>query len=308
MKLLHAVPSTNGAMTFFLPKGQYGVLAIEYDLDAAAAVTLTRANMGNIILNWNGNDVINVDAEILNLLDNVYGGASEFSAVAGGATRMTVYITCGQWFDSQNVYDIGDNDKVSLKIDFPLLALAANVDSGFIRVYAKEKIGVMNYLHNIIPRPVVSSGAAVLADSYPLNNVSQVYLKDPATLLTNVQIIKDGTTVVDATPAALLAYSDFIHQLEAGSTTLAIDFIESKDIREAVGSTVSYKFSFSGAGTQEIYFSFIEFTPAKANQSQFTAQQKITKIANSVPLGISQIQPPLGLGILKKPSKINIQS
>jgi hypothetical protein len=275
MKLLNSVPASNGSLTHYLPSGQYGVIAIEMVLDAAAGVTLTRANMGNIILNWNGQDVVNIDAEILNLLNNVYGGVSEFSAVAGGAHRFTAYIPCGQWFDSQNIYDVGDNDKVSVKLDFPDLALAANVDSGQINIYAKNRVGVMNYLHNIISRNIPASGASTLADSYPLNNVSQMYLKNPAALLTNVQIVKDGLTLVDAPPATLIAYSDFSHLLETTNTTLALDFIESKDIRESLGSTINYKYTFSGAGTLEQYFSFIEFTPTKAIESRDVARNLI---------------------------------
>jgi hypothetical protein len=278
MKLLHSVPASNSSMTFYIPKGQYGSLMIRYELDAAAGVTLTRANLGNVILNWNGQDVVNCDAEILNQLDNVYGGVSEFSASAGSTHNASVFIPCGLWFDSQNVYDIGENDNVYLKLDFSDLASAANVDSGTINVYGKNKTGVMSYLHNITSRPVVASGASTLADTYKINNISQIYLKDPATLLSNVQFSKDKETIVDASPGVLISYSDYIHQLETTNTTLAVDFTESGDVREAVGTDISYKFTFSGAGTQYMYFSFLDFTPAKAVQSRMVAERKILPV------------------------------
>lgn len=285
MRLLHSVPSTNGSLTFFLPKGQYGSIMIEYDLDAALGVTLTRAQMGNIILNWNGDNVINVDAEILNLLDNVYGGTAEFSAAVGGATRMSVFIPLAQWFDSLNVYDIGEKDQVYIKLDFPTIALATNVDSGSVRVYAKNKVGVMNYLHKIISRSVVSAGATTIADTYPVNNISQLYLKNPAALVSNIQITKDNDTVVDAPTAVLNAYSDWIHLLESTNTTIVIEFGESKDIRENVGSQISYKYTFTGAGTLAQYFSYIEFTPIKAIESRAKAGQKLARQSNAAALG-----------------------
>ena len=272
MKLLHSVPVSNGSMTFFLPKGQYGALQFRYDVVAAAGITLTRANFGNVILNWNGNDIINVDADIINRLDNVYGGVAEFNMSAGASSQMSCFLTCGERFDTNNIYDIGDSDRVYVKLDFSDLANAANVTSGMVSVYAKNRVGVMNYLHNIIARPVVSSGAATLADSYPINNVAQVYIKDPATLLSKIMIVKDNITQADADPSVLISYSDFIHRLETTNSTLALDFVESLDIREALGSTIKYSYVFSGAGTLEQYFSFIEFTPSKAQESSVIAQ------------------------------------
>lgn len=281
MKLLHSVPAGNGSLTFFLPKGQYGMFFIEFDVTAATGVTLTRKDFGNIIFNWNGQDVVNVDAEILNLLNNVYGGTSEFTANAGAKHRLTVFMPAGLWFDSRNIYDIGDNDKVYFKLDFKELSDSAKVTSGSVNIYAKNRVGVMGYLHHITSRNVVASGASVIADSHPINNIANVYLKNPASLLSNVQIVKDGETIVDASPSTLIAYSDFIHQLESTNNTLAIDFTESKDVRESVGATLSYKYNFSGAGTLEQYFSFIEFTPVKAVQSQQKAREKLKPVSAS---------------------------
>lgn len=304
MKLLHSVPASNGSMNFYLPKGQYGVLAVEYDLDAAAAVTLTRANLGNVILNWNGRDIINVDAEILNLLNNVYGGASEFSASTGSTTRATIYLPVGEWFDSQNIYDVGENDRVLVKLDFPDLADAANVDSGNVNIYGKNKLGVMNYLHYILARPVVASGAATLADNYMINNVANMYIKNPAALLSNIQITKDDETMVDAPPETLISYSSFIHQLESSSNTLAIDFVESLDVREALGVSVSYRYTFTGAGTLEQYFSFLEFTPQKSNESQIRTHNKIVKTLNELsPNDPGAVHPSLFGGVLGAPPK-----
>lgn len=278
MRLVQSVPLTNGSVTFFLPKAQIGNIYIEYTPVAAAGVTLTRANYGNVILNWNGKDVVNVDAEILNLLDNVYGGTAEFTPAVGALSRMSVFVPCGQWFDPLNVYDVGEKDQVSIKLDFPQLASVANVASGSVNIYIKTKVGVMNYLHNIIARPVVVAGASTLADVYPVNNMSQVYLKNP-TILTRAQIMKDGETIVDAPTASLTAYSDWVHLLETSNTTIAIDFGESKDIRENLGNQVQYQYTFSGAGTLSQYFSFIEFTPNKSIESKTKASAKLSRQA-----------------------------
>lgn len=280
MRLVHSVPLANGSTTFFLPKSQIGNIIVEYTPVAAAAVTLVRADYGTAILNWNGRDVVNTDVEILNLLDNIYGGVAEFTPAVAALSRLTMVIPCGQWFDPLNVYDIGEKDQVSIKLNFGNLASAAFVASGSCNIYIKTKIGVMNYLHNIIARPVVVAGASTLADTYPVNNISQVYLKAP-TILTRAQIMKDGETIVDAPTASINAYSDWIHLLETTNTTIAIEFGESKDIRENLGSQVQYQYTFSGAGTLNQYFSFIEFTPNKAAESKARAASKLARQAGN---------------------------
>lgn len=280
MRLVNSAPLANGTLTFFLPKAQIGNIMIEYTPVAAAGVTLTRANYGNVILNWNGKDVVNVDSEILNLLDNVYGGVSEFTPVIAALSRMSTFVPCGQWFDNYNVYDVGDKDQVYIKLDFPDLANPAIVASGSVSIYIKEKIGIQNYLHNIISRFIPVAGASTLADTYPVNNISQVYFKAP-TILTQAQIIKDGQTIVDCPIAALNSYSNWIHLLETTNATIAVEFGESKDLRENLGAQVQYKYTFSGAGTLAQYFSFIEFTPNKAAESKAKASAKLVRQSNN---------------------------
>jgi len=282
MKLLHSVPYSQSSLTFYLPKGQYGSIMVLFDLTAQSGKQLTRSQFGNVVLNWNGQDVINSDVEILNLLNNVYGGTSLFTNTSGGAHKLALFLQAGLFFDNKNVYDIGENDRVYIKLDFSQIADTTNIASGNVKIYGKNKVGVMNYLANFISRPIVASGAATLADSFPINNVSQIYFKDPATLLSTIQLTKDSETIIDAEVNALIAYSDFIHQLEATNTTLAIDFTESLDVRESVGNTISYKLVFSGSGTQYMYISYVDWTPGKAIESQATAQNKLAPVISNI--------------------------
>ncbi|MCK9282166.1 MAG: hypothetical protein M0P71_16220 [Melioribacteraceae bacterium] len=276
MKLLHGVPGANGALSFALPKGQYGIIQLHFAGTAAAGVTVTRLNLGSVRLSWNGQDIVNVDAEILNLLNNTYGGVATFASAIGAAFTCDVMIPCGQWIDSSNIYDVGNSDQVILTLQFPDLANVAIVAAATVDVYAKEKIGVMNYLFHMIQRNVISAGAGIVADTYPMNNITQVYLKDPATAnVTRIQILKDNTTIVSAPTAVVQAHSDWTHLNETATTTTAIEFIESKDVREAVGAQISYNYTFSGAGTLSQYFAYVTFTEQKAIESRNKSAQKL---------------------------------
>jgi len=163
-----------------------------------------------------------------------------------------------------------------LKLDFA--ALSAKCTSGNIRIYAKPKLGVMNYIHKMIKRSVIASGAGTISDVIPIQNVAAIYYKNPTgSNVTEIQLNKDDETFVDAKVNTLNSYSDWIHLLESTNNTIAIDLCESKDIRESVGNQLSYKYTFSNSGTLEQYISFIQFTPLKSAESKQFASLKLTK-------------------------------
>jgi hypothetical protein len=273
----------NGHMSFTLPKGQYGNILIDYSGTNAALKTMTLADLGNIRLNWNGQDVVNVDAEILSILNNLYGGVAPFVSAAGANFSGQIIIPCGQWTDSMNIYDIGNTDQVQLTLDFPNLAAIANVTAGTVTVYYKDKVGVMNYLHNIVMRQVVAQGGGWVNDTFPVNNVSQIYLKTPVTNhVTDLQILKDNETHVDSTTAVAQAYSDYIHIVETATTSIAIECAESKNIMESIGGQVQYRYLFSQADTLQQYFSYILFTKQKSSESRNTSGRRLNQRQNAV--------------------------
>ena len=284
MKLNYQVPLSQGSLSFFLPKGQYGNIMLRISGIAAAGVTITRAQLGNCQLVWNGQQVINVDLELLNQLNNLYGGYSDFTSALAGAFTASIIIPTGTYFDSSNIYEVGANDQVQLKIDFPDLANIANVASGNIAIYTKEKIGAMNYLYNMVPRFIVAGGAGNIADTYAVNNISQVFLKKPLTdgLTSHIQILKDNRTIADCDTVVAQDYSDYIHQVETPNDVIAIEMSESKDVREAIGGQVSYQYQFTGAATLKQYYGYISFTPAKAVESRARSAEKIAMNISNV--------------------------
>lgn len=287
MKLLYAQPVTAGSLTFFIPSRQWGTFLIKYRGTAQAGQTVGRPDLGNIILNWNGNDIINADAEMLQLIGNTYGGVSEFVSNAGGSYSISVFIPCGTFWDSKNVYDISPNDKVYFKCDFG--ALIPKVASGFVEIYGKEKLGVHRYFNNIIERPIVASGASDLTDIYNVPNIANIVIKNPS-IIDRIQITKDGETVVDAETSTVQAYSDWIHLLETTNNVIVIELAESQDIEEALGSTIQYRYQFNGAGTLEQYFMFIEFANQKARESTVKRTNTILRKQGTKPPTTNSIE------------------
>lgn len=279
MKLLYSSAVSNGSLMFFIPSGQWGSFLVVYSGDAAAGVTMTRANCGNLELNWNGDPCVNVPAEVINKQNNHYGGYAKFASAVGGAYEITALLNCGAPFDNQNVYHIdAETDKVYIKLDFPYLA--ANSDSGFVKIYGKPKRGVQNYIYNLQSRNVVSSGAGTLSDTHPIKNIIAMHLLNTASV-SNIQITKDNNTIVDGETDDVNYYSDWLHQLEVTDDMISLEFAESRDVREAIGGQVQYKYVFTGADTLQQYFGFITFTPNKAVKSKLEVQKVVTNLIRS---------------------------
>ena len=251
MKQLFRVPATQGNLSYQLEKGQFGLFLIRFEGTNATGQAVTLADLGSVVLRWNGQDVVNVDFEFLNMVSNLYGGVSEFSSTTGGAFKASAFIPTGIWFDSQNIYDIGDEDKV----EFVLNWNTAKIASGSVYIFGKPRRGVMSYLHGIYKRTIVSGGAGDISDSIPVENITQFYIKNPTALINTLQVARDGKAVVDGYVGALQSYSDWIHLLEASSNLIAIEFVESKDLREVVSTGITYKINTTGAGNIESYYS-----------------------------------------------------
>lgn len=267
MKLLHSDQLLNLTTNHNLARGQYSIFMLRYSGVAQAGITIALTDLGTIVLNWNGNDIVNVDVEVLSFLANEYGGFIEANSAVGAAFNFSVVIPCGEWWDSKNIYDISDTDKVYFKCDFPLLTIA-NIVSGTITIHGKPAIGIHSYFHKILSRQVVSGGAGALTGNIPTSNISQIYVKNPAALVGNMQYSIDNKVKADNDATILLAYSNWIHLLEATGTFLTLEFCPSKDLREIISQELTYNLVFTGAGTLAQYYSAIEFSKIKQDQSR----------------------------------------
>ncbi len=269
MRLLSQVSVSQGSLTYNVERGKYGLFVVHVSgtTPAADTVALTRAQLGNLILNVNGSDKINVDLEILSLVNNIYGGVGTFSATGGNGTTVKgtfeadIFIQTGAPFDPSNILDVSDRDKVYFKLDFS--ALAAKADAGSISVHGKYKDGVQRYIYKMLSRSVVSGGAGVTTDFITEQNISSLYIKNPS-LVDQIQLTRNGKVVVDDITSVLQAYSDWIHQLETTNVVIAVEFAETGRLNDTVSNSFAYKYQFNNSGTLAQYYASLEFTPLKA--------------------------------------------
>lgn len=276
MKILTSAPFSQGSHQHFLPKGNYGGFLVVYEGVNVALGNTTLADLGDVEFNYNGETLINVPAKVIANLNDLYYGDQEFTNIAGGAVRASIFIPSGTFQDDKNVYNVSQEDRVNFKLDFS--GLASLWASGFVRIYGITKQGAQNYLAKLVSFNQVSGGASSINNVYDVENVNAVYL-DNVSITDNIKLSKDGKTIIDAETKDILAYSNLKHQVETAITMIAIEFTESKDVREAIGGMTEFSYKTNGAGVLDQYFASIVFTPKKAVA---TIQQAKVDIANKM--------------------------
>ena len=265
MKRLYTQNLSVGTANYPIERGQYKYFEIRYSGVAGAGNTITLANLGNVRLNWSGDDKVNVPVSALSNMANLYNGFIEFNSAIGGAFAASIIIPCGEWFDTNNIYDVADNDKANFILDFP--ALPALIASGVVQIYGVLQNGLHSYFHKILSQNVVAGGAGVLVNNIFAQNIAQLYLTNPAALISDIQVSIDGKNFINGDTASELAFSNWIHQIEATGTFFAFEFCPSKKLETIVSNSLSFQYTFTGAGTQEQLYSAIEFTPKKQQTS-----------------------------------------
>lgn len=262
----------SGSTNYNIAQGSYGDFLLRISGTAVAGQTVALSDLGNVRLNVNGDDKVNVDFGFLNLVANEYGGFIENDSAAGGAFNFSFIVPCHAWQDSLNVYHFGPNDKAYFNAVYAS-TLAAKVSVGTITIEATPKQGIQTYYHKLLNQNVNASGAGQISNTINQPNIIELYLKDPAALTTTMQFSKDGIEKVNSLTTAEVSYSNWIHLLESAVTFYAYEFAPSGNLNEANSQQLSYKYLFSGAGLLEQYYSAIEWSTAKQIESTQTLQR-----------------------------------
>lgn len=277
MQLLYSTAFSSASLTFFLPKGSFGGFQIAFR-GTNNVTPKSRQDLGNVQLTWNGNPIINVDAELLAFLADLKGGFSTFTSNANSTLNAQIYIPAGQFGDTNNAYLITDSDKVYFKLDFPNLS---NI-TGQVYIYGIRKQGVNNYFYCLTSRNVVTSGAGTISDVHRLPNVSQIFLKN-TTSMSALQIVRDNQTVVDGLKEDVQAFSDFYNQVEQSNQVIEIPLNLSRDVREVISQEILFKYTFTGSTTLQQYFGYNILTPNQAVKSLSAIEAELRK---KIELGI----------------------
>jgi hypothetical protein len=275
VRLLFSTAFSSAMLTFFLPAGNWGGFVLAFR-GTNGLTPKARADVGNVNLTWNGVPLVNVDFELLQYLTDLKGGFSLFTSTASSTFETMCYIPAGNFTDKNNIYRIDNDEKVYFKLDFPNLADI----TGQVYIYGIPKEGIMNYQYCLTSRNVTAGASGTISDVHRLNNVSAIYLKNYSAV-SDMQILRDGKTIVDGILADIKAISDFTNQVETSASVIEVDMNRSKDIREIISSEINFKYTFSGASTLQQYFAYSILTPQQARKSLVAFESEVRqKIEN----------------------------
>lgn len=264
MRLISTAPIANLFLDANNPFGKFGAFLIRFAGTAQAGQTVTLADLGTIVFNWDGDDKVNAPFSFLSQAGNLYGGVVESVSNIGGTFAFSVIIPAGLWNDKNNCYYFEEGkDTAYWKLNFPAM-IPALVATGSVSIYALPAIGgVQNYIHKITTQTVISAGAGQVPGKINVPNIVTLYLDNPTALIDNSSILIDGKLRVSGDIVSELSYSNFIHNVETPSTLLAWEFMVNSNLRNAVNKQTEYTYNFTGVGNLGQYTSSIEFTPDK---------------------------------------------
>lgn len=268
MRQLWSDNLANLATNYTIQPGKFEFILIRYTGVAQTGQTVALTDLGTTRLNNNSADKINLDGEALSEMADNYGGYVEATSASGGAFAFSIFLPAGYWFDPKNNFWFSKSDQGYIALQYANFT-ATLIVSGNVTIYAKPGVGVQSYWHKILSKQVVNSAGAtgVITDIIPDKNVIALYLKDPAALIDNFTLIRDGATVVQGAIGAELAYSNWIHQIEVASLMYISEFVQNRNLVNALSNNFSYQYIFNNSGNLEQYYSSIEFTPDRQKAS-----------------------------------------
>jgi len=275
---LESIAYSAGFLSFDVPAGMYKEFLLIYRGTNVAAGDTTLADLGSVVMRRNGIPKVAVPVSVLATLNNEYRGVASFSNVNGGAVFAMIPLPCGQFKKSENNVYAVEEQELTIELTFAELASATGWSAGTVEVYGVPQIGVEKYEYQLISHDFVLGAAGTIQPkTITIPNILQLILTN-TNLASNINITKDGKLAFNTAVDVSQAYSDMIHELETTiANTSILEFAQSGDIREAVGSSIRVEATSTGAGTFNVYTGSLIFNNDKTVRSIAKANAEIQR-------------------------------
>lgn len=244
-----------------LPEAIIKGLFIRFNGVAAAGVTVTVAQLGQVRVNYRGADIINVPFSFIQNFDNLHFGTVEFASAVGAAFTASGYVPFHAYWDNQNGLANRLEDKGFIELRFPALT-AAVIASGTVEIYYVPATGIAGYIPMLMQQNIQAGGAGQVVDRLQQFNISEVYF-DFNAAITNILIYKDGKSMVSATQAVLQAKSNMDNQVETAITLIEVDLNPNKILTNALGNLLELNLTATGATTYNTYYMAVVFSESQ---------------------------------------------
>jgi archaellum component FlaF (FlaF/FlaG flagellin family) len=271
-----------------LPLGTIKGLFIRYTGTNDAGQTATLANLGTVRVNYKGNDIVNTTVSFFNLFNNLKNGVSEFSSAVGAAFVASIYVPFHAPWDESNGLYVAKGDLATIDLRFS--GLSGVAASGVVEVYYVSAVGIANYIPLLINQNIQAGGAGQVVDEYQQFNISALYVTENAAITGQVNVYRDGRTLIQSTQAVLEANSNMMNRVETALAFFEINLNPLQQVANSLSSNVSVNITVNGATTIVVTFLAFLFDDKIRNASAvFAAAER--KGDMGIPLALNQSTP-----------------
>lgn len=226
-----------------------------------AAVT----DVGQVRLNVNGGDIINVPYNILHVLSNVYYGFPEYTQNVGAGFAFSAILPADLPGGGGIMY-LSGQDQAFLHLNFNLGAMGIPPASVQWDLLGIEQDGIHKYWSKLFQETLTPGGAGLIREEFAGRNLMGIFIS--STVVDRLRVYVDGRIKVSASWDELRAWTDIQSQVEAAATVVWLDLNLSRSPAEPLGNEVTLEFDASGAGTIDIFTLESQFDASRTSQSR----------------------------------------
>lgn len=263
MKFLGAEQILNQTMYKELNYGTMRGLLVRYTGTNASGVAVTLAQLGQVRVNFRGNDNVNDTVSFFASMNNLYYGVAEFSSTTSGAYAATIWIPFSAPWDEKN--GMFNSKGIAGFIQTNNALTTAVVANGVIEVYYLEAEAIANYATFWLQQNVQVGGAGQAKQTLTGFDVSSLLLEENAQI-TLIQVNKDERNLMSSTQAVEKAASNLMNRVETAITLIELNINPYKYI-PAGGRQVTIQLQMGAATTVGLHTLGFSNTPEEATRS-----------------------------------------
>lgn len=243
------------------------------------ATPFTKADVGRVLLEKGGQEIINASAEFLHANSEIVGGFPEFTSSGSSAGQMCIYIPFRM--NDRNVMTFIPADNAILKIDHHSNLDTRIASAGKVTIYADVDRGVQLYDMKYVQYSYSLTDGQEMPIDIQQDNIMMSLLSDstPATLTLATTNMTTIQTEIDEYNSRL-AISDlkfltaWQHELESAYVIAGVHFHADGDFTSRLSDAMKLNITSSGGvATPEILVVSAKFDPVRMSKTK-TAQVK----------------------------------
>lgn len=256
-RLLKTGSAKGGAsVNDYMPKGMYNALVLIVKGTTDTGQTLTKNDIGRIRVEYEGEELQGRDFAFYHDYTDLMGG---HPAAATGSVASPERILAAVPFAHPgypNTLDVERPDQAVYYLDFDsILDTRFGSNDASYELYGLELPEIPMTYQLLVRQQDIEAAAAGRPDrTLRLGNVGSLYLRDPSSVVGNVQVTVDGDLVVNNIDSEfLLDVTNLERRIESSGQDLKEVLIaEGASIEETLNKNIDMQVSFSGTGTLDI--------------------------------------------------------